>query len=297
MLPPEVSVRGQGESMDGAAVAPVERTIEVPPSLVGPVEAVVRSPILAIAPAVLLVFLAVVIGGLRSPVYTSRAGINVGRVDVPAFTLQGVTIGNATLALGYARFLSAPQVVQSAALAAHVPVDEAASKISASPVPNSTLILVEAKGSSSQQAELLATGAAQGLIRYVRQLTAQQQQTGVLHGFRDALAATQQKFEILQSVQATHSPKSDIVKQARLDYETAKLRQDSLGQRYLSQEVSPAPQNLLQLAVPATSASSDLWSTLGRMALIALAVGIVLGVALALWVANRELLVRLRTWA
>lgn len=297
MLPPGVSVRGQGESMDGAAVAPAERSIQVPPSLVGPVEAVVRSPILAIAPAILLVFAAIVIGGLRAPVYTSKASVNVGRVDVPAFTLQGVTIGNATLALGYARFISAPAVVQSAALSARVPVDDAQSKISASPVPNSTLIVVEAKGSSATQSELLANGAAQGLIRYVRKLTANQQETGVLHGYRDALAATQQKLEILQSLQATHSPKSDIVRQAQLDYQTAKLRQQSIGQKYLSFQVAPSPQNLLQLAVPAAQASSDLWSMLARMALIAVAVGLVLGVALALWVANRELLVRLRTWA
>jgi capsular polysaccharide biosynthesis protein len=178
-----------------------------------------------------------------------------------------------------------------------VPADDAESKISASPVPNSTLIVVEAKGSSAQQSELLANGAAQGLIRYVRKLTANQQETGVLHGYRDALAATQRKLEILQSLEATHSPKSDIVRQAQLDYQTAKLRQQSVGQKYLSFQVAPSPQNLLQLAVPAAQASSDLWSMLARMALIAVAVGLVLGIALALWVANRELLVRLRTWA
>jgi capsular polysaccharide biosynthesis protein len=282
--------------MDGAAVAPRERAIEVPPALVGPVEAVVRSPILALAPAVLLVFLAVVLAGVRSPVYTSRASINVGRVDVPAFTLQGVTIGNATLALGYARFVSAPPVVAAAAGAAHVSTDDAASRISASPVPNSTLIVVEAKGSSKQQAQQLANGTALGLIRYVRDLTARQQQSGVLHSFRDALAATQARLEILQSLERTHSPSSPLVRQAQLDYQTAKLREQSVGQRYLSQEVSPAPQNLLQLAVPATSASSDLVSVLERMALIAVAVGLVLGVAMALWVANRALLIRLRTW-
>jgi hypothetical protein len=282
--------------MDGAVVAPVERAVEVPPSLVGPVEAVVRSPILALAPIVLLVFLAVVVAGLRSPVYSSQASVNVGRVDVPAFTLQGVTIGNATLALGYARFISAPPVVAAAAQAAHLSDDEAASKLEASPVPNSTLIVVRANGSSKAQSEQLANGAALGLIRYVRALTARQQQSGVLAGYRDALAATQRRLEILQSLQRTHRASSPLVQQANLDYQTAKLREQSLGQRYLSQEVSPSPQNLLQLAVPATDASSDLVSVLEKAILIAIAVGLVLGVALALWVANRPLLIRLRTW-
>jgi hypothetical protein len=79
------------------------------------------------------------------------------------------------------------------------------------------------------------------------------------------------------------------VQQARLDFLTSKLRSDSLGNRYLSKEVSPLPQNLLQLVVPAATASSDRVSVLERLILVGLVIGLVLGAALALWRANRPL--------
>jgi capsular polysaccharide biosynthesis protein len=294
--PQEPFLSGATPAANGRAASADARE-DGPPPLAGPVESILRAPILTFAPAVLLVFVAIVVAGLRTPVYTASASINVGRVDVPAFTLQGVTIGNATLALGYSRFVAAQPVIHAAAAAARIPDAEAESHLTASPVPNSTLIVVEAKGHSSRGAQQLANGAAQGLIAYVRALTSRQQQTGVLNSYRDALAVTNRRQKILESLMRTHSAGSAVVEQAQLDYQTAKLRSTSLGNRYLSQEVSPAPQNLLQLAVPATDASSDLISMLERMILVAIAAGLVAGVALALWSANRPLLVLLRTWA
>ena len=85
----------------------------------------------------------------RDAVYSAEARVNVGRVDVPAYTLQGVTVGNATLAASYARALAAPEVIERAARDAGVPVDEARGNLTGSQIPKSTLIRIEADGSSS----------------------------------------------------------------------------------------------------------------------------------------------------
>ena len=76
---------------------------------VGPLESVFRYPLFAIVPVVALVLAGLAVGLLRSPVYTAEARISVGRVDVPAYTLQGVTVGNSTLAASYARALGGAQ--------------------------------------------------------------------------------------------------------------------------------------------------------------------------------------------
>ena len=64
----------------------------------GPLEAALRHPILTLLPLVALTAAAAVLGVTRDPTYTAEARISVGRVDVPAYALQGMTIGNATLA-------------------------------------------------------------------------------------------------------------------------------------------------------------------------------------------------------
>src|SRR2546423_10055979 len=70
---------------------------------VGPLESVIRNPIAAVVPVVVLVGIALLIGLSRSPTYTAESRVSVGRVDVPAFTLQNVVAGNQALAAGYAR--------------------------------------------------------------------------------------------------------------------------------------------------------------------------------------------------
>ena len=256
-------------------------------ALVGPVQAILRRPALFALPAILLVGAAVAIGLLREPEYTAEAHVNVGRVDVPAFTLQGVVIGNATLASGYARLVDAPTVVGRAANRAKLSVDDARERLSASPIPNSTLIRVEGEGASGRKAKLLANGGAQALIEWVRRLTERQQASGVLQQYRAAQAFTDQRRRRFMNL-AQRGASRARVREARLNYFTARLRSESLHNRYLSQEVAPAPQNLLQLVRPATTASSDRGSVLKQLIVGGLVAGLLLGAALALLSANRN---------
>jgi capsular polysaccharide biosynthesis protein len=254
----------------------------------GPLESVLRHPLLAISPVVVLVLAGLAFGVLRSPVYDAEARINVGRIDVPAYTLQGVTIGNSTLASSYSRALAAPEVINRAAESAGVPVSVARENLAASQVPRSTLIQVEAEGDSSGEAQQLANAAALALIRYVTKLNVQQQQSRSLARFRRAQAVAERARTRLLRIQRNR-PGSSAAERARVQLRTAELNARAVGARVVGATVAPTPENLLQLVVPAASADSDESSVLQQSLLIGLVAGLVLGVALALLRANWHL--------
>ncbi|MGH2837652.1 MAG: hypothetical protein ACRDJY_04790 [Thermoleophilaceae bacterium] len=272
--------------MQGAPAAPPEPP---GPAFVGPLESVFRYPLLALVPVVALVLVGLAVGLLRSPVYTAEARVSVGRVDVPAYTLQGVTVGNTTLAASYARALGAPSVVDRAARAAGISPDEARGNLAASQIPNSTLIRIEAEGDSAAQAERLANAAAVQLIQYVTRLNVRQQDDTQLARFRRAQARAERARTRLLRI-ARRRPDSQAAEEARLDLQTAQLHARSVGARVLQATAAPSAENLLQLVVPAADADSDKGSVLQESLLIGLAAGIVLGFALAMLRANWTLI-------
>jgi hypothetical protein len=254
----------------------------------GPLESVLRYPLYAIVPVVVLVLAGLAFGLLRSPVYEAQARINVGRIDVPAYTLQGVTIGNSTLASSYSRALAAPVVIERAAKSVGIPVTTARENLAASQVPRSTLIQVEAEGESSGQAQQLVNAAALELIRYVTKLNVKQQQSRSLSRFRRARAVAERARTRLIRIQGKH-PGSSAAERARVQLQTAELNARAVGARVVGATVAPTPENLLQLVVPAASADSDESSVLQEALLIGLVAGLVLGFALALVRANWHL--------
>jgi hypothetical protein len=251
----------------------------------GPLESVLRNPILAIVPVVVLVLAGLAFGLLRSPVYDAEARINVGRIDVPAYTLQGVTIGNSTLAASYSRALAAAAVINRAARQAGVPVGEARANLTASQVPRSTLIQVEATGDSSGEAQQLANSAALALINYVTRLNVRQQQSRSLGRFRRARVVAERARTRLLRIERDR-PGSRAAQRARVRFATAELNARSIGGRVIGATAAPSAENLLQLVVPAATAGSDRSSVLQQSLLIGLVAGLVLGFALALLRSN-----------
>jgi hypothetical protein len=245
--------------------------------------------VFAIVPVVALVLAGLFIGLTRDAVYTAESRINVGRVDVPAYTLQGVTIGNSTLAASYARALAAPDVIDRAARQANVPANEARENLTGSQIPNSTLIRIEADGESSGQAQQLANAAALELIRYVTRLNVRQQEDRALQRYRRAQERVEKaRTKVLRI--SSERPSSAAAEEARIDLRTAELAARSVGARVVQATVAPTPENLLQLVVPAATADSDRDTVLQESLLIGLVGGIVLGFALALLRANWALL-------
>jgi capsular polysaccharide biosynthesis protein len=266
-------------------VATVERDV-----FRGPLESALRHPILTLLPLIAAIALAAAIAYQRDPIYTAAARINVGRVDVPAYTLSDTLIGNATLAASYSRAIAAPAVAEVAGKKAHVPPLVAQSHITASQVPRSTLIEVQARGASSGQAITLANAGSQALIDYVTKLNLRQQQNRDINQYRAAARKVQNaltKVQLLTLKGAIRSSKlRPKLARARAELATRQAKAQSLGIRLNQGAQAPETKNLLQLAVPANRASSDRSNVLQEMLIIGAAAGLVLGLALALLATN-----------
>ena len=282
---------------DAALMEPAtdERLIEAGFEPVGPVVAALRHPLLLVVPLVVMVLAALAVGLARSPVYSAEARLSVGRVNVPAYTLQSVIQGNATLAAGYARAISAGPVIARAAKVAGVSPATARSVLSASQIPETTLIRVEATAPDRGTAVALANGGGQGLISYVTQLNSDPGSAAVIAQY-DKTEAHIQSLEYRLSRLPAHAGAGARRYAAGLQAEiqTARLEALDLANRYQVDRGSEPGPGTVQMLVPAATAGSDRSSVLERALLIGAAAGLVLGCALALARANWPWLRRLR---
>jgi capsular polysaccharide biosynthesis protein len=254
------------------------------PPLVGSLEAVVRHPLLASMPLVVLVAAALFFGLTREPTYTAHARLSVGSVNVPAYVLQTVILGNQTLAASYARAVENPRVVSFAARRAGLPKATVRNDLSATAVPESTLIRIDADADSRAKAIKLANFGALALTTYLAKVNRVTEPARLLRKFRRA----QDRVEVTRSAvrRAYKRRKPDEIRRARVRYQAATLETTDLGERYRASQVNGAPAQAVKPIAPAVDASSDRDSMLERLLLIAAAAGLIVGVALALLAAN-----------
>jgi hypothetical protein len=284
--------------MEGSSLVPATTTIVVAskPEPVGPLLSVLRHPLAALVPLVAMVGVAAAIGLSHGATYTADALLSVGRVNVPAFTLQGVIQGNATLAANYARAIKAPAVYESAARRARVTASTANSDLTASPIPESTLIRVEAMSGGRDEAIAIANGGGRALIRYVQTLNRDPISARLLDQYRQVQVRLTQLHERIAALNA--HPGKSVAKflrslgNANVDLQTTSLRSLDLQSEYQAARANQPSPAIVQLLSPATTASSDHTSVLEQVLLVGGVVGAVLGVIFALMLENREWLRR-----
>src|SRR6185437_14543454 len=97
-------------------------------------------------PVVALVAVAAVLAFMRTPTYIAESQLTLGQLDVAAQAPSYVTAAQG-LAATYARAIHAGPVTHGAAKALHITPLEASMRLQASPVPNTPLFLIDAKGS------------------------------------------------------------------------------------------------------------------------------------------------------
>jgi hypothetical protein len=244
---------------------------------------VVRHPILAILPVVVLIAAALAIGFTRHPSYTTQARLSVGSVNVPAYTLETVIQGNSTLASSYARTIDSPSVVNAAARSARVAPAVARDGLSATAVPGTTLIRIDASGSSEDEAVRLANAGARAVTTFVAQTEKDTAPARLLRQYRRAQLDVDAKRAALRS---PGTGKPDVQRRARVDLQTAELKASNLGNQYRDIQMTGNPAQSIRPISPAVTASSDRMSTLERLLLVGAAAGLVLGLSLALLSAN-----------
>lgn len=269
--------------------APAQRS-----SIIGPLEAFLRHPVLTLLPAVLLLIGALFLGTERDPEYRAQARITVGNTNVNPFLLQEVVAGNQAIAGSYARAIAAAPVSIDAARATGITPDQAADRLAASPVAASTLIEVEAVAPSAGGAVALANAGAEALIRYVRKVNRTSEPDRLFRAYQKAQAAARRaERRTIRLIRADGDQAKRTV-EARIEQDLLRLKAEELSNRYRASSAESAAASRLTLIAPAADADSDRREVLEQLLLVAGIGGLVLGFALSLLVANRHLLRALR---
>jgi hypothetical protein len=198
------------------------------------------------------------------------------------------------LAATYSQAIHAGAVTKPAGKALGIPPLEASKRLLASPIGQTPLFLIDAKGPSAHDAIKLANAASRALVRYVDGLNASS--AGVnssLRAFKRASAQQHSAGLAVQDAQVAFQRHPSIkarqaVTRALQRSDSAKLRVTVLASVYGNAKRVGSTSNVLQILATATAATDDRSSVLQKVLFIAAAAGLAIGVALAVRAGTRE---------
>jgi capsular polysaccharide biosynthesis protein len=247
---------------------------------------------LVLIPVVLLAAAGLALGVIRAPVYMATANLSVDFGAQSPSSLPGSVTAAQALADSYARAVIATPVVRQVAGKTGSSATEVADHVSASPIPDSTVVKVSGTAASGQEAIELANASATALTRYIGALNGTRSGSGpVLVQFRQAEAIYQDRLdrqeELAAEVEANPSDQeaAEELKRARVKTQVALLKKNSVAELYgASQQAYVAPLSFLS---EASAASSDRIPRLELLVFIGLIAGLAIGAALATVKANR----------
>jgi asparagine synthase (glutamine-hydrolysing) len=247
---------------------------------------------LVVIPVVLLVGLAVALAFIRPPVYTATTSLSIDFGAESPSSLPGSVSAAQALSDSYARAIQATSVVDEIARRTGYSPEEIPDHVSASPIPDSTIVRVTGTADSGEAATSVANIAGTSLVRYIGALNGSR--TGsqpVLAQFRRAEVLYQNRLDhqLELADAAAAEPADEAVqlelKRARVQTQVALLQKQSLASVYgTSQQAYVAPLTFLNRA---TSSSSDRIAKLEFFVFVGLIAGLAIGAALATARANR----------
>ena len=240
----------------------------------------------ALAP-LLLVGLAIAIGFQRPETYTAQARLNAGPVGASPQTYSGVAEANQALAGTYSRVVDAQGVIDPVAARLNLSPPTVASRIEASPIPDSSLILIDADGPSERSAVELANQTGDSLIRYVTTLTRRNEDSArLLEEFTRTSRSLQHVVSKRTRLRARTDGQPMLTDQAALgrleaDIEALRLKVRTLSTLYQTSQQGQASSRSIEVLSPAVQAESDRIAVLQGLVFLALVAGAASGVALA----------------
>lgn len=240
---------------------------------VGLVAAARAHPSRVIIPIVVLVLLALIVGLLRPPTYTAQARLAVGRINVATTSAPGVVAASQSLASAYSRAIGADGVNERTKRKVPDP-----GSVSASPIPESPVILVEAEADSASKAIETANAASDALIAYINELNSNQSESErllkVYEDAKDEIARLQTELQDLPA----GSEDANLAK-AQLSVEELKVNASEEAYRGSLEENTSG--NDLRVLTSAQEASSDRKSVLKLLLFAAVVGGAALGLVWA----------------
>ncbi len=263
---------------------------------IGVFESVRRHKLLAVTPLLVLVAAALLYSLLTTPTYTAESYQSIGRLDVnEPGTLSGFQEATETLAVTYARGIYAPSVVAEVSKKSGLTPDEVRSRMTAYTVPESAVFVVAAEGSSEDDAIQLSIQGSDALQRYIRTLNAENPNSERLfREFRQQTARIANMREQYIQLSNQFGPTKTAAERrqlARLESRigAAQLERQVAEENYQDSQASQSAINVVQtLALPDT-ADNDRLERLQIALFIAVSAGILLGLALATYRANRDI--------
>lgn len=227
-------------------------------------------------PLVVLLCAAAAVGLLRSPVYTAQARLSVGGTDLTRPSVLAAGGAAEALSAVLSRSLTADPVLESISKKVDVPTSNIQADLVGSPIPDTNLILIDASSGSDSDAVRLANAASLSVIGFINRL----------NGTNQHQVEARLKAAVLDLAKKQKVNDADPSAKRRADVHIAQLRKDSLEAAYRTSLNSE--QAVLRVFDPAGRATSDRVSKLELLLFIGLAVGLILGAALALWRARSD---------
>jgi capsular polysaccharide biosynthesis protein len=256
----------------------------------GAAAAMRRHPLVVLLPVLLLAGLGVALGLQRQPTYTATAEDVVQALSPSVAQLPGAIQAAQDLASNQSRLIDSEGIAGPLARQLGTSAGVIENDLSATPVPNSTVIKIEAQSSRAGAAVALANAAAAQFARYVNAQVQDDATAGtVLKQYQAASAAYVRAVAAKQGVGRAGAPSSQTaVVQTTAAVDAAQVRKQALSAQYQSLVQSQATAPKVVPFVTARDVSSDRRSRLEIYVFAGVVGGLLIGAALAMLIANRR---------
>jgi capsular polysaccharide biosynthesis protein len=271
----------------------LERVVYVEPSTIH--EAFARFWLLILIVGVIGAGAGVARGMSQQPAYSASAQLGVGLTNVgtPA-GLGGFAQSGPTLAAAYSRAAVAQPVVASVAKKLGMTTDDVRATVSASAIPATPVIHVDAVAQGEDDAIALANAMSDALTRYAGNTDASEREgRALLKDYRDAQRELETiRGQVTRAEQALSdgggAEEASALRSVRADASAASLRVKTLGARYEAAQQNVAGTDPVEVLEHASYATSNERSLITRNGFLGGAVGLVVGTAIALLLANHR---------
>jgi capsular polysaccharide biosynthesis protein len=254
--------------------------------------ATLRRHRLATAVVVLLAVAAGIVAGLVRPaVYTAEARVAVAGNTLSAQAVPGFALASQELAADYARYVNDAQEQSDLASRLGVRADTV-EEVSASPIPDSSVVRIEVTALDAGTATRAAATVADALLRQVNDsASATDEAAATLAQYTDMadqVAAAQQAADAAEAAAANPAAGADLQQlrqaaaEAKSQLAILQVQQEALGQKYRSQVSSTTDEAAgLTLVQEAAVAGDDRLAHVQQFGLAGLVVGALLALLLA----------------
>lgn len=252
--------------------------------LVTPYRAAIHWAPLVVAIALIGAGIGAGIGLQRTPQYEAQATLTIGKSAAAAQSVPGYVAAVESLAGSYSRVATSQKIAALTSRELRIPVADITRSVEATQVPESSIIVIRAKGTDSGEVVRIANATSRSLNTYTS--VTETSAAVILKSYENAqrsLARSTAKVGDLRR----RNRKGDVLVRAQAKQAADRLRSTSLATAY-----PLAQSNTGRLAVdvltPATEAVSDRRTTLRLYVIVGLVLSLVLGVTLATLLANRR---------